>query len=57
MLHTLENIFYAIGGDEAGYFLDDVLLEPFVNIPWVENPICSYRLSEKDIKAMSKKRV
>jgi hypothetical protein len=32
-----------------------VLLELFVKIPWFENPIRSYRLQEKDIKAMSKK--
>jgi hypothetical protein len=55
MLHKIENFFYAIGGDEAVNFLDDLLLEPFVKIPWLENPIRSYRLQEKDIKAMSKK--
>lgn len=36
-------------------FMDEYILELFVWIPWLENRIRSHRLSEKDIKAMSRK--
>jgi hypothetical protein len=47
MLETLDNIFDT--------FIDDYILEFFVNIPLFENPIRSYRLGENDIKIMSNK--
>jgi hypothetical protein len=46
----IEEHYYEIDG-----FIDDYILELFVWIPWFENGIRSHRLSEKDIKAMSRK--
>jgi hypothetical protein len=36
-------------------FIDDYILELFVNVPWLDNRIRSHRLREKDIKIMSAK--
>src|SRR3954462_7391344 len=41
--------------EKIDLFVEDYILEPFVGLLWLENRICSYRLGEKDIEAMSKK--
>ncbi len=41
--------------DAIDAFVENYLLDMLVRIPWLENRIRSYRLTEKDIKIMSSK--